>query len=96
MNLIERLRQKKQKIIEGPSPEIKKKLFFDKGMFPPRERIAHLLDPGTFFELDMLATHHYTDLGMDKREIPAEGVITGFGQIYGSRQKRPRLELGIP
>ena len=63
----------------------RKRAFYDKGMFPPRERIARLLDEGTFNELDMLATHHYTEFGMDKKKIPAEGVITGFGEINGRK-----------
>lgn len=85
MDKIEDLRQMKRRIIEGAGPERKKALFYDKGMLPPRERIGKLLDPGSFFELDMLATHHYRDFGMDKREIPAEGVITGLGHINGRK-----------
>ncbi|MGD8983296.1 MAG: acyl-CoA carboxylase subunit beta [Desulfobacteraceae bacterium] len=85
MDKIETLRQKKRKIIEGASPEAKQRLFYDKGMLPPRERIDKLLDAESFFELDMLATHHYQDFGMDKKEIPAEGVITGFGEINGRK-----------
>ena len=81
MDLIENLKQKKKAIVDGARSEVKKKLFYDKGMLPPRERIEKLLDPGSFFEMDMLATHHYRDFGMDKKELPAEGVITGFGQI---------------
>ena len=67
MDKIETLRQKKRKIIEGASPETKQRLFYDKGMLPPRERIDKLLDAGSFFELDLLATHHYQDFGMDKK-----------------------------
>ena len=85
MDKIEILRQKKKQIIEGAGPDREKAVFYDKGMFPPRERIARLLDPGSFVELDMLATHHYRDFGMDKRKIPAEGVITGFGEINGRK-----------
>ena len=85
MDLIENLKQKKKAIVDGAKDDVKKRLFYDKGMLPPRARIEKLLDPGTFFEIDMLATHHYRDFGMDKRELPAEGVITGFGQINGRK-----------
>jgi acetyl-CoA carboxylase carboxyltransferase component len=85
MEKIETLRKKKRDIIDAAGPERKKELFYDKGMFPPRERIEKLLDPGSFVELDMLATHHYRDFGMDKRDIPAEGVITGYGKIKGRK-----------
>ena len=82
---IEELRRKKSAIKSGAGPEAHKRLFYDKGMLPPRERIQKLLDPFTFTELDTLATHHYQDFGMDKREIPADGVITGYGQINGRK-----------
>ena len=85
MDKIEVLRQKKQKVIEGAGSSQKKRLFYDKGMLPPRERIDKLLDENSFVELDMFATHHYWDFGMDKKEIPAEGVITGYGMINGRK-----------
>lgn len=81
MEKIKELQKKKSAIIHGAGPHEKKKTFYSKGMLPPRERIDRLLDEGTFNELDMLATHHYREFGMDRREIPAEGVITGFGEI---------------
>lgn len=75
----------RQQIENATSPETAKKLFYDKGMYPPRERIDKLLDPGTFSELDIFATHQYRDFGMDKRQIPADGVITGFGEIHSRK-----------
>jgi methylmalonyl-CoA decarboxylase subunit alpha len=83
MDKIEALRLKKQKIAEGGDPGRKRSLFHEKGMMPPRERIAKLLDKGSFFELDMLATHQVHDFGMGGKEIPAEGVVTGHGRING-------------
>ncbi|MDP6178739.1 MAG: carboxyl transferase domain-containing protein, partial [Desulfatiglandales bacterium] len=85
MDKVKALRQKKKTIIGGAGPEQKKKLFYDRGMFPPRERIGKLLDPGSFVELDMLATHHSQDFGMEKKEILADGVITGYGHIHGRK-----------
>jgi acetyl-CoA carboxylase carboxyltransferase component len=83
LNRIAELKEKKARIVHSISPAAKEKIFTSKGMFPPRERLAKLLDADSFFEIDALATHHYTDFGMDRREIPAEGVITGFGRING-------------
>ena len=83
MNRIVELREKKARIVESITPEAKEKIFYSKGMYPPRERLAKLLDADSFFEIDALATHHYKDFGMDRREIPAEGVVTGFGRING-------------
>ncbi len=85
MEMIQELRAKKEKIRQSAGEARAKELFYDKGMLPPRERIARLVDPDSFFELDMLATHHYREFGMDRRKIPAEGVITGFGEIGGRK-----------
>lgn len=82
---IEELRRRKSRIVESIDQQTKKRLFSDKGMFPPRGRIEKLLDPQSFFEVDLLATHNYQDFGMDKRFIPAEGVVTGYGTINGRR-----------
>ncbi|MBU2551645.1 MAG: methylmalonyl-CoA carboxyltransferase, partial [Proteobacteria bacterium] len=85
MNRIEDLLKKKKAIIDSPGPERTAKVFHEKGMLSPRERIDLLLDPGSFFELDMLATHHYQEFGMSEKQIPAEGVITGFGDVGGRK-----------
>lgn len=85
MDLLAQLREKKEKIKASAGPERAKQLFYDKGMLTPRERLSKLLDPDSFFELDMLATHHYQEFGMDQRRIPAEGVVSGFGEIGGRK-----------
>lgn len=46
-----------------------------------RQRIEQLLDPGTFVELNTFVQHRCTNLGMDKKETPGEGVVTGYGTI---------------
>ncbi len=56
-----------------------------KGKLTARERIDILLDPGTFAEIDMLAVHRATAFGMDRRRIPTDGVVTGYGTIGGRR-----------
>ncbi len=48
-----------------------------------RERLELLLDPGSFVELDKLVTHQCRDFGMEKQEIPGDGVVTGHGKIDG-------------
>jgi acetyl-CoA carboxylase carboxyltransferase component len=54
-----------------------------KGKLTARERIAILLDPGTFQELDMFAKSRNTDFGLADKVLPGDGVITGFGAIDG-------------
>jgi acetyl-CoA carboxylase carboxyltransferase component len=53
------------------------------GKLTARERIQALLDPGTFHEYDLFVEHKCQDFGMDKKVLPADGVITGTGNISG-------------
>ncbi|MBN1614784.1 MAG: acyl-CoA carboxylase subunit beta [Deltaproteobacteria bacterium] len=48
-----------------------------------RERIEYFFDPGTFTEIGLLVGHRTTAFGMDKREVAAEGLVTGFGKVNG-------------
>ena len=48
-----------------------------------RERIDHLLDPGSFTEFDELARHRAHDFGMAQTRPYGDGVVTGFGTIDG-------------
>lgn len=54
-----------------------------KGKLTARERIEKLLDADTFVEHGLFAKHRSKQLGMEKRELPADGVITGFGNVNG-------------
>src|SRR5450631_479695 len=53
------------------------------GKLSARERVALLLDEGTFEELDKLVVHRSTDFGMQDKRIPGDGFVTGYGRIYG-------------
>ncbi|HEX7584421.1 MAG TPA: acyl-CoA carboxylase subunit beta, partial [Prolixibacteraceae bacterium] len=48
-----------------------------------RERIAILLDPGTFNEIDKMVTHKGTDFGIDQLKYPGDGLVSGYGKING-------------
>jgi len=48
-----------------------------------RERLEDLLDPGTFVETDKFLTHRCNDFGMEKNQIPGDGVVCGYGKIDG-------------
>jgi propionyl-CoA carboxylase beta chain len=54
-----------------------------KGKLTARERIDVLMDPGTFVETDAFVEHRASDFGMDKRRVPGDGVVTGYGAIDG-------------
>lgn len=47
-------------------------------------RIAALLDEGSFVEIGGAVTARATDFNMQKKETPADGVITGYGVIDGN------------
>ncbi|MDR2853934.1 MAG: acyl-CoA carboxylase subunit beta [Prevotellaceae bacterium] len=54
-----------------------------KGKLSARERIAMLLDEGSFEELDMFVTHRCYNFGMEKEKFLGDGVVTGHGTIDG-------------
>ena len=53
------------------------------GKLSARERIAVLLDEGSFEEYDMFVTHRSHDFGLEKKTFLSDGVITGHGTIDG-------------
>jgi len=54
-----------------------------RGRLTARDRLAVLLDPGSFSELDLFAVHRTVHFGMAERRIPGDGVVTGTGRIDG-------------
>ena len=86
---VEELRTRKEQALHAGSRQAVE-VQHDKGKLTARERIDSLLDPGSFVETDMLATHRSTAFGMDKRRIPGDGVVTGYGTIGGRRVSSPR------
>ena len=54
-----------------------------KGKYTARERIAILLDEGSFEEFDMFVEHRCTNFGMEKTKFLGDGVVIGCGTIEG-------------
>lgn len=54
-----------------------------KGKYTARERIAMLLDVGSFEEFDMFVQHRCTNFDIDKTHYLGDGVVTGYGTIDG-------------
>jgi acetyl-CoA carboxylase carboxyltransferase component len=48
-----------------------------------RERLALLIDEGTFTELGIHARPHFSQRAMEGTDAPADGVITGYGKVDG-------------
>lgn len=55
----------------------------DKGKYTARERIAMLLDEGSFEEIDTFVKHRCVNFGVDKSHPLGDGVVTGYGTIDG-------------
>jgi len=54
-----------------------------KGKLHAIERLNLLLDKDSFQEIGSRVQHSCTLFGMDKKDLPYDGVITGFGRIHG-------------
>lgn len=79
---IKYLQAKEAKILEmGGTKALEKRR--EDGKLNARERLNLLFDKGTFREIDMFVTHRCVNFGMEKVEIPADGVITGHGKVDG-------------
>lgn len=53
----------------------------DAGKMTARERIEALVDKDSFQELGLFVKHQCHDFGMDKKEMAADGVVTGIARI---------------
>ncbi|WP_024333806.1 acyl-CoA carboxylase subunit beta [Desulfotignum balticum] len=79
---IQTLKCKEQEILKmGGDAALEKRR--EQGRLNARERLDYLFDKGTFRELDMFVTHRCTNFGMEKKQIPADGVVTGHGKVGG-------------
>jgi methylmalonyl-CoA decarboxylase subunit alpha len=79
---IQELKEKEAhiKAMGGPKAVAKQ---HEAGKLTARERLDHFFDPGTFRETDIFVKHRCVNFGMEKLEIPADGVVTGFGLVNG-------------
>ena len=77
---IQELKEKEAhlKAMGGPKAVAKQ---HESGKLTARERLDHFFDPGTFRETDIFVKHRCVNFGMEKLEIPADGVVTGFGLV---------------
>src|SRR5690554_5829300 len=77
-DLVADLQSKVRTIAEGGGPQARER-HLAKGKLLPRERINHLLDPGSpFLEISQLAAHE-----VYQEPVPAAGVIAGIGRVEG-------------
>ncbi len=79
---LEKLWRRREEALQMGGPE-KVARQHTQGKLTARERISLLMDPGTFQEYGLLATHQSHRPQMLGKKTPADGVITGFGRIDG-------------
>lgn len=79
---IQDLRNRREKAkLGGGAKRIEKQ--HASGKMTARERIEKFYDQGSFVELDQFITHRCTYFGMAEKELPGEGVVTGYGTVNG-------------
>ncbi len=81
-NKITTMQERKLAIRNGGGPEKINKQH-ESGKLTARERIDRLVDKGSFVEVDAFVEHRSVEFGMDKRKMPADGVVTGYATIDG-------------
>ena len=82
--LIKELKERREQIKMGGG-ERRIEAQHAKGKLTARERLAILLDEGSFQEIDPYMTHRHTDFGMGDKKFPGDSLIAGFGKIDGRR-----------
>lgn len=80
--LIRKLKEMEQRVeLGGGQDKIEKQ--HAQGKLTARERLSLLLDEGSFVEIDKFVKHRSSAFGLDKEELPCDGVVTGVGKING-------------
>ncbi|MFZ1730915.1 MAG: acyl-CoA carboxylase subunit beta [Bacteroidota bacterium] len=79
--MLDFFRRKATVVLGGGEKAIEKQVAM--GKLTARERITTLLDGESFHEYDLFVEHKCSDFNMDKKQLPADGVITGTGKIAG-------------
>ena len=82
LDKMEELKRKREHILQMGGPKAIEERH-KKGQMSARERIDYFFDPGTFMEIGMFVKNRTTAFGMDQKDVPAEGVVTGFGKVNG-------------
>ncbi|KAF2956096.1 carboxyl transferase domain-containing protein [Marinitoga sp. 38H-ov] len=76
--------KRKEKLLKGGGADKVEKQH-KLGKLTARERIELLVDEGSFVETDLFVKHRSTYFGLDKKNFPYDGVVTGIGTINGKK-----------
>jgi acetyl-CoA carboxylase carboxyltransferase component len=81
-SLVEELHERREQArLGGGEEKIARQHEQDK--LTARERLALLIDEGTFTELGIHGRPHFAQRAMEGKEAPADGVVTGYGKVDG-------------
>jgi acetyl-CoA carboxylase carboxyltransferase component len=80
--LTEQLHERREKAVRGGGEEKIAKQH-ERGKLTARERIDLLVDAGSFREMGIHGRPHFAQRAMDGVDAPADGVVTGWGDIDG-------------
>ncbi len=75
--------KRRRRQVEAGGGEERVRRQHEAGKLTARERLNHLFDPGTFTELDVFVMHRAAEFGLDRMEIPGDGVVSGYGTVEG-------------
>ena len=79
---IELLRRKLKTVeMGGGQDKIDKQ--HEKGKMTARERLQRLFDVDSFTEISQFIRHRCTNFDMQEKELPGDGVVTGYGTVDG-------------
>lgn len=76
------LEAQRARLVEGGG-KVRVDVQHQKGKLTVRERIARLLDEGTFQEMDAFRVHRQTDFELEADRYYGDGIVAGFGKIDG-------------
>ena len=79
---IDEMLKKKEHVMQGGGAKSIEKQHA-KGKLTARERLNLLFDESSFVELDLFVKHRCTNFGQEEKELPGEGVVTGYGTVNG-------------
>lgn len=81
--LVEELRTRLATVRQGGS-EASRDRHVGRGKLLPRDRVDHLLDPGSpFLEIAPLAAYGMYGRPEDEYSVPSAGIVTGIGRVNG-------------
>jgi len=80
--LVDELHERRRKAEQGGGPEKIEKQH-ERQKLTARERLALLIDEGTWTELGIHGRPHFSQRAMDGVDAPADGVVTGYGKVDG-------------